>query len=113
MSPPLTARAETTSRPSAADSAALRGASIRPLRSPAPRPSRLGRARFARQPLEQAAAGALADVEHLVEPAGATVVGVGHLGLGRRARIERTEQRHLRPITPVAGELQELVSVGA
>jgi len=57
----------------------------------------------AAQVIEQPAAGALADVENLVEAARTAVIRVGHVGVGRRARVERTQQAHLAAVGRRAG----------
>ena len=107
MSPPATGARGRRPR-----SPARRPAPLRAPVHPASLPTSLARC-SRRRCVEQPAAGALADVEHLVEAARPAVVGVGHLGVGRRRRVERAQQRHLGPVALVARQPQELVAVRA
>ena len=95
--------------PSAAASAASSRASIPPSPAAPPRPRALAR-RWSSSPRQAA----LADVEHLLEAARPAVVRVGHVGVGRRARVERPQQAPPWRARPArARHAQQLVAVRA
>ena len=83
MSPPATRRARASGAPE----------------RPAPRPSRRSQPAVGAQGVEQAAAGRLDEVEHVLEAVVAAVVGVGHVEVGRALgrRVELAQQVQPRP----------------
>src|SRR6188508_559884 len=98
MSPPESGRAVPTALPSAA------------ARADRSRASTSGPVR-ALEVGDEAPAGALADVEHLLEATRPTIVGVRDLGVGGRAGLERAQQPDLGPIAVIARHPEQVVAV--